>query len=648
MIRVAKGQLRFGEQVLFRDLDFVVPDGGRVGLVGRNGAGKTTLLRVLAGEAFLDDGTIETPAREEIGYLPQDLAEVGDDSVVHFLKERASIAPLERELRRLEALIAEGSAGDPALLARYDRTSALFRCRDGFSFEARAAKVLAGLGFSSDALGQPCSVYSGGWKMRLLLASILLADPKTMLLDEPTNHLDTESMEWLEGYLKDYRGTMVVISHDRRFLDKMTFETAELSQGRITLYRGNYSFYLDESVRRREALEKQARRQESEIRRTEEFIERFRYKATKASQVQSRIRQLEKVERLAVENDEASVTLRFSPSPRSGHDVIVLDGVGKSYGDHRVFSDASFAIHRGEKVALVGVNGAGKSTLSRLLAFQEEPTEGTIRRGLNVLPAFFSQESSQNLDYRNTIWQEITNTGSALSERERRNLLGAFLFSGDDIHKAVSVLSGGEKSRLGLLKVLLHPSNFLVLDEPTNHLDRVTKELFQQALLAYDGTLILVSHDRHFLDDLAQRVIEIRNGQVLDYHGNYSYFIERRKRLLEMEPPEGSPCDGRPPRAPQNEKERKREEARLRNELYRKRQKILVDLEPLEETIEKLEGEKERLEKALCDPSVLADSEQVKELMIALDETRKAIDDKLPRWEDLMEQLEAIDGEASS
>ncbi|MDD4364589.1 MAG: ABC-F family ATP-binding cassette domain-containing protein [Synergistales bacterium] len=645
MIRIAEGQLRFGERILFKDLGFAVPDGGRVGIVGRNGAGKTTLLRVLAGETFLDGGTVEVPPREEIGYLPQDLAELGVAIVSDFLKERAGIASLERELRRLETLIADSSGEDASLLSRYDHVSALFRSRDGFSFEARAAKVLSGLGFGPDALSQPCDAFSGGWKMRLLLASILLAEPKTMLLDEPTNHLDTESMEWLEGYLRDYRGTLVVISHDRRFLDKMTFETAELSLGRITLYRGNYSYYLDESARRKETLEKQARRQETEIQKTEQFIERFRYKATKASQVQSRIRQLEKVERITLEGEAAAAVLRFPPCLRSGFDVVRLSAVSKSYGTHQVFGDVSFTIHRGEKVALVGVNGAGKSTLSRLLAFEEEPTEGTVHRGLNVLPAFFSQESSRNLDYRNTIWQEVTSTGSELSERERRSLLGAFLFSGDDIHKPVSVLSGGEKSRLGLLKVLLRPSNFLVLDEPTNHLDMATKEIFQQALMAYDGTLVIVSHDRHFLDDLAVRIIEIRRGKVHDYHGNYSYFIERRKALLELEGAEAPPSGEAPARSVQTERERKRDEARRRNELYRRRQEVLAELKPLEALIDDMEAEKNRIEETLCDPSVLADSERVGKLMIALDETRKAIESHLPRWESLMERLEAVEAE---
>ena len=639
MIRITKGQLRFGERVLFRDLSLAVPDGGRLGLVGRNGAGKTTLLRILAGETSLDEGIVETPPREETGYLAQDLAEMGSAIVVDFLKERASLAPLESELRRLEALIAE-NVSDASLLARYDRVNAKVAALDGFSFEARAAKVLAGLGFPTGSLGRSCDAFSGGWKMRLMLAAILLAAPKTMLLDEPTNHLDTESLEWLEGYLRDYRGTLVVISHDRRFLDKTTFETAELALGRITLYKGNFSYYLQESVRRKEALEKEAQRQDAEIKRTEQFIERFRYKATKATQVQSRIKQLEKIERIEIEADAATAALRFPPCPRSGHDVVAVEGASRRYGDLEVFRDASFTLHRGEKVALVGVNGAGKSTLSRLLAFQEEPSEGTVTKGLNVFPAFFSQESSRNLDYGNTVWQEVTATGSLLSEVQRRSLLGAFLFSGEDIHKPVSVLSGGEKSRLGLLKILLSPSNFLVLDEPTNHLDMATKELFQQALLGYDGTLVIVSHDRHFLDDLAARVIEIRQGQIYDYHGNYSYFIERRARLLELETP-GTTAERET--SPSTERERKRDEARRRNEIYRRRQEILIDLGPLEARIETLEKRKREIEEALCDSQILADSEKVRSLMIALDETKGEIESRLPLWEELMERLEAIE-----
>ncbi len=646
MIRFHDVHLSFGEKTLFRGLSWSIPDRCRVGLVGRNGAGKTTLLRILYGEQEPDSGTVEMTGSPVVGYLPQDLKELGEDVLIEYLKRSAGLEEVEARLRDCQReleLQADDEKACRKLMAEQDRLYARLHAKDGFTFEARARKILSGLGFRDGDHERNCREFSGGWKMRVLLAALLLQEPEIMLLDEPTNHLDTESMEWLEGYLRDYPGTIITISHDRRFLDNITTETAELSLGRITVYKGNFSYYLGASAQRKEALEKQHRLQQEEIKKTQDFIERFRYKATKAKQVQSRVRQLEKMEVVEIETDAPDVVMAFPDCPRSGHEVVVARDLAKSYGEHRVFRDVSLAVHRGEKVALVGVNGAGKSTLSRLLSLQEEPTGGEVVLGHNVQMGFFSQESAKNLDYRNTIWEEVKAAGGDFLEPQRRDLLGAFLFRGDEIHKAIPVLSGGEKSRLALLKLLLQPTNFLILDEPTNHLDIATKELFQRALLQYMGSLVIVSHDRYFLDDLVDRVIEIADGQLKNYPGNYSYFIDKRARDRETEPlqdlPPGPAGKKRSP-SPPSAKDQKRLEAERRNRIYRETRKIREELEPLEERIQTLEDRKVEVEELLCSPDVLGDSDRIQKLMLELKGINEEIESSYPRWEELMEKLE--------
>ena len=534
MIYLRDVSLSFADRKIFDRITWTINDRGRVGLVGDNGTGKTTLLRAILGAVDLDGGAIEIPDRKRttIGYLPQDLVELDPVPLMDYLRQKSGIAELEAELKRCEGNLTSSAADDPdheRLLKEYETASARFHARDGYAFEAQAKQMLAGFGFRNSDFTKNCADFSGGWKMRIMLAVILLSRPDIMLLDEPTNHLDTESLEWLESWLKDYPGTIVAIAHDRVFLDKIVTVIAELANRTITLYKGNYSYYLQEKERRREALKKEMELQRAEIKRLREFIERFRYKATKASQVQSRVKQLEKFEILREEGSGRTVTIRFPESPRSGKEVLAVRRLAKSYGDLNVFHDVTFTLYRGEKAAVVGVNGAGKSTLSRILSGDETPTSGEVTAGLNVKMAFFSQESAQNLNYRQTIWEEVNAAGTRSNDQERRNLLGAFLFSGDDIHKPISVLSGGEKSRLALLKILLTDTNLLILDEPTNHLDIKTREIFQNALLNYHGTILIVSHDRYFLDCLVDRVFELRDGICHEYRGNYSYFIEKRR-----------------------------------------------------------------------------------------------------------------------
>ncbi len=648
MINISDVSLRYGERVVLKNISWAAPDGSRIGLVGSNGAGKTTLLRMIAGEQAPDSGTISVSKGDRVGYLPQDLVEIPDVPVLDFLRSRTGIAEIEAGLERAAHELAEASpdSGEfERLLARHESLMRMYEIRDGFAFEAMARKVLKGLGFSGEDHLARCGTFSGGWKMRLLLASILLDSPDVLLLDEPTNHLDTESMEWLEGWLSAFAGTIIAVSHDRRFLDSVCSGIAELSLGEISLFRGNFSSYVDEREKKIEELQRTQKLQREEIARLGQFIERFRYKASKASSVQSRVKRLEKIQLVEIEEDTNQVRFHFPPTARSGLDVLVLQDASKNYGEKEVLRGVSLTVQRGEKIALVGVNGAGKSTLSRILGRVEEPTSGSLRVGHNVNIAYYSQESSQNLDYSRTVWETVSSKSAAWNEREKRNLLGAFLFGGDSIHKSVAVLSGGEKSRLALLKLMLEDANVLVLDEPTNHLDMRTKDLFQRALLEFDGTLVIVSHDRYFLDNLATRVVEIYDGELISYPGNYSWFIEKRRERIDSDPryfeDDGTVRDAGTTR--DSTKTRRRADAQRRNELYRKKKIVLDAMAPLEGLIERLEDEQSECDSLLCDPSVLADSARVTSLLIQRDEASRQIERLLKKWEELAEEVDRIE-----
>ena len=625
MISLENISIGFQEKVLFDNLNWRITRGSRIGLVGNNGTGKTTLFRAIVGVIQPDKGNITLPRNRRIGYLPQDLIELKNNiNLVSYLREKSGIAKLEHSLKvceeHLTSLSAESNKYQTAL-KKYEKITNLFEHRGGYTFSTQAHKVLKGLGFREKDFTRQCSEFSGGWKMRIILASILLSSPDIILLDEPTNHLDTESLEWLESWLLNFSGTIMVISHDRYFMDKLMTQIAELAHQRLTIYQGNFSYYLKEKEKRHELLQKEAKNQQEKIAKTEDFIERFRYKNTKAAQVQSRIKMLEKIQIIKIDKAPKKAAIYFPKCPRSGDKVVSVENLAKRYEEIAVFKGLNFTLHRGEKVALVGVNGAGKSTLSRLLSKREKPTAGTVNLGHKVNLAFFSQESSENLNYNNSIWEEISAEPSSMTTGERRNLLGAFLFSGDAIYKPISVLSGGEKSRLSLAKILMQESNFLILDEPTNHLDIVTKELFQQALLKYSGTILIVSHDRFFLDNLIGRVIEIREGKIYDYPGNYSYFIEKRTQLLaevDNSTITIKNAQSSKPRIKTLNKLKKQKEAEERNRLYRRNKDILDKLKSVEEEIKVLEGNKADVESQLCNPTILKNSRKVQNLMIDL------------------------------
>jgi len=627
MISLENISIGFPEKILFDNLNWRIPRGSRIGLVGDNGTGKTTLFRTIVGLVQPDKGNITVPRNQRIGYLPQDLIELKSNiDLISYLKEKSGIAKLEHSLKACEehlASLSTESNNYRAVLKKYEKITNTFEHRGGYTFSVQAHKVLKGLGFQEKDFTRQCTEFSGGWKMRIILASILLSSPDIVLLDEPTNHLDTESLEWLEGWLLNFSGTMIVISHDRYFMDKLMTQIAELAHQRLTIYQGNFSSYLKEKGNRHELLQKEAKNQQEKIAKTEAFIERFRYKNTKATQVQSRVKMLEKMQIIKIDKAPKKAAIYFPKCPRSWEKVVSVENLAKKYEKIPVFSGLNFTLHRSERVALVGVNGAGKSTLSRLISTRERPTAGTVHLGHKVNLAFFSQESSENLNYNNSVWEEISAESSSMTSGERRNLLGAFLFSGDAIYKSISILSGGEKSRLALAKILMQESNFLILDEPTNHLDIITKELFQRALLKYSGTILIVSHDRFFLDNLITRVIEIRDGRIYDYPGNYSYFIEKRAQLLADT--NNDNLSTKTKRVEQSKlkiktlnKLKKREEAEGRNRIYRQNKDILDRLKSVEEEIKLLEKNKVSLENQLCDPIILKDSMKVQNLLIDL------------------------------
>lgn len=646
MIYFRNVSLSFLDKKLFDNINWTIHPRSRIGLVGENGTGKTTLFRAILEQVHLDSGMIEIPGRKQkvFGYLPQDLVELEPVALIDFLKQKSGIAAIEESIRDLEhqlSMVKQNTSEYSEISQKYSDALSHFSAMDGYAFEARAKQVLKGFGFKENDFTQNCDLFSGGWKMRILLTSILLAKPDIMLLDEPTNHLDTESMEWLEAYLKDYPGTIIVISHDHFFLDKIALQIAELSSCNIHIYKGNYSHYLIEKEKRHAALKKEMEMQKAQIKKIEEFVERFRYKATKATQVQSRLKMLGKFSAVTLEAKTKSVTMKFPEGKKSVREVIQVTDVGHRYGSLEVFSNLNFTLFRGDKVAFVGVNGSGKSTLSRLLSLSEQPSQGSVKYGDEVNMAFFSQESSRNLNYQNTIWEEINSVPANASDQEKRNLLGAFLFSGDDIFKSISVLSGGEKSRLALLKIMLLDTNFLILDEPTNHLDIKTKDIFQNALINYHGTVAIVSHDRYFLDHLVNKVFELKDGAISYYNGNYSYFIEKRGQTVTSTGSENT-AQTAPKSQAYKTKEKKRLEAEERNKTYKVRAALEKELSALEKNIASLEAKKSDYETELCDPESHKDPAKIKKINLEL----KTIDGNLEKsyntWTELNSEMERI------
>jgi ATP-binding cassette subfamily F protein 3 len=533
MIQLSGAGKRFGDKLLFENTDWLLTPQDRIGLVGANGTGKSTLMKILAGLEVLDYGSITVAKGISAGYLPQDGLElVGRTVFAECMSVFDDLRAIEQEMEDLTRRMSELSHESQAyaqVADRYHRLEHEFRTRDGFAIEAKVGAVLTGLGFRPENWSRLTDEFSGGWQMRLALAKLLLQKPNLLLLDEPTNHLDLEARNWLEEYLSNYPYAFVLISHDRYFLDVTVKKTVEIWNQRVYFYTGNYDKYLAEKTQRREQLEAAYRNQRERIEQLEVFINRFRYQATKAKQVQSRIKELEKMDRIEIPPEEKTIHFSFPQPKPSGRIVAEFKNVAKSFGPKLVFRDVNFMIERGDRIALVGVNGAGKSTLIKLLAGTEAVTEGEYKIGHNVEADYFAQDQYKDLNPDSRILDDISEISAHSTQTELRSLLGCFLFQADDVFKRIGVLSGGERGRYALLRMLLRPSNFLLLDEPTNHLDMRAKDILLEALAAYSGTVVLVSHDRYFIDKLATSVFEIGNGRVEVYRGNYEDYRWRKE-----------------------------------------------------------------------------------------------------------------------
>src|ERR1022692_469702 len=529
MIQLTGAGKRYGPKILFENADWLVTPNERAGLVGANGTGKSSLLKVLAGMEGLDSGSAVTQKGVTIGYLPQEGLSLSGRSVfAECMTVFADLRALEDEQEQLAHRMSELDPESPEygqVADRFHQSESEFRARDGYAVEAQAGIVLSGLGFPQRDWKRRTEEFSGGWQMRIALAKLLLAKPNLLLLDEPTNHLDLEARNWLEEYLLQYPFAYILISHDRYFLDVTIDRTVEIWNKRLTIYQGNYSKYLSQKDERRAQLQAAYRNQRLQIEHLEAFINRFRAQATKAKQVQSRIKELEKIERIEIPEEEPVIHFKFPQPPPSGRMVVETEGLSKSYGAKQVLSNVRFSIERGDRVALVGVNGAGKSTLIKLLTGADAPTSGLVRLGHNVVAEYFAQDQYKVLDGDARMLDDISRAALKVPEQALRSLLGCFLFSGDDVFKPLGVLSGGERNRYALARILVSPSNFLLLDEPTNHLDMRAKDVLLEALAAFSGTVVFVSHDRYFIDRLATRVLEVENSAVTSHEGNYEDYL---------------------------------------------------------------------------------------------------------------------------
>jgi ATP-binding cassette subfamily F protein 3 len=539
MIHLTGISKQHGAQILFQNASFQILPGSRSGLVGPNGAGKSTIFRLITGEEQPDGGEISCAKKTVIGYFSQDVGEMsGRSALAEVMAASARTMALGAEIKAMEAAMCEPMEDDAlaSLLERYGDAQEEFEHRGGYDLENRAQAVLTGLGIGPDAYGRPVESFSGGWKMRIALARILTLNPDVLLLDEPTNHLDVESIVWLEEWLaSEFKGALLMTSHDRDFMNRLVTRIIEVAGKTVTTYGGNYDFYLREREIRREQLLASHRRQQEMLAKEEEFIARFAARASHAAQVQSRVKKLEKIDRIDIPAEQKTIRFEFAAPPRSGDDVVKIEGLGKTWplpegGELSVFGGVSGLIRRQEKIAVVGVNGAGKSTFLKVLTGQSAPSAGSVVLGANVHLGYFSQHAMDILDPKKSVFATVQEALPQASIGVIRNLCAAFLFQGDDVDKRVDKLSGGEKSRLVLATLLARPLNFLVLDEPTNHLDIQSREILLEALRKFAGTVILVSHDRHFLRCLVNRVFEIDHGEMRVYEGDYEYYLHKTGR----------------------------------------------------------------------------------------------------------------------
>jgi len=647
MIFLRNLKLQYAERYILRDASASIGPNDRIGLVGSNGAGKTTLLRILTAEEAPDDGSIDKANHATIGYLPQDgivssgksLFDETENAFSDILDLRNRIDEATCELQSLHT----DSDAYQKLLEEIGGWERTLENRGIEKLPSLIESVLQGLGFAAQDMNRPTETFSGGWQMRIALAKLLLAKPSLLLLDEPTNHLDITSQRWLEKYLKRYEGAILMVSHDRAFLDEICQRTFELSQGCLSVYQGNYSQYLAQSKARKEQMSRSFKNQQKEIERTERFIERFRFKASKASQVQSRIKALDKIERIEIESEEEAIAFSFPPSPRSGQTVIELENIEKSFGELNVFKKASIRIERGDRIAVVGVNGSGKSTLAKIIAGIEPFQSGERELGPNTLIAYFAQHQAEELDPELSVLETLENSESGQSTTQLRTALGAFLFHGDDVFKKTRILSGGERNRLALAKILTRKANFLVLDEPTNHLDMHSQAALQKALASYDGAFLIVSHNRAFVDSIVTKTLEIRKDGLSLYPGNVSDYLEHLEEQLDQISGESASETLRQQSTANTQltpKQRRQARAALVAELspIRKRH------DAVEKRIADIEISQRELEAKMSDPDYFKLPE-AKESMLRHDKDEKILESLYEDWNQLADQLQSKEEE---
>ncbi len=606
----------------------------KIGLIGLNGKGKTTLLRIIHGDIQPDSGTIEKANDCTIGFLNQDLLSYQSDDSILTVAMEAFREAVDIQ-RQIEATLSQMETDySDKLLNRLTRLQEEFERLDGYSMQARAEEILEGIGFRTDQLQRPLREFSGGWRMRVMLARLLLERPALLLLDEPTNHLDLPSIRWVENYLKNYEGAVIVVSHDRTFLNNTVTRIVEVANKTLTLYEGNYDFYVKEKELRTEIQKNAYENQQQHIRQTERFIERFKAKATKARQVQSRIKALNRMERIEeVADDTAVVNFRFRFNKQSGRHVVTLKNVSKAFGELKILENTDAQIMRGDKIALIGANGLGKSTLLRIIAGQET-VQGTVETGYNVITAFYAQHQLEALTLNNEILDELRQSGSGKTDQELRNILGCFLFTGDDVFKKIKVLSGGEKSRVALAKTLISEANFLMLDEPTNHLDMISENILIQALQQYEGTFVVVSHNRHFINQVANKIWYIEDRKIKEYPGTfeeYEYWLGKQEKAGLETAKTNQPPKTRPAKKPIN------------NDKTREAKALHQQLNRLEESIQQLEEQKATVEEQLSEPANYGNPDRLAELSSRFDQLEKELASLQADWDDLAGQIDAME-----
>jgi ATP-binding cassette, subfamily F, member 3 len=676
MIQIEEASKSFGGQVVFRDLTWHITRGQRVGLVGPNGAGKTTLCRILTDEMEVDSGQVRRAKSTTIGYLPQDLVAAGDGSVLgHLLAGFPDLQRLEEEMEVLAGEMAEvESEASEELMERYGDLQHQYEVLGGYHLETRAKAILGGLGFAPDDFHAPLATLSGGWRMRVALGRLLLQSPDLLLLDEPTNHLDLESLQWLEDFLAAYEGTVVIISHDRYFLNRVVDRIAELELGRFSLYVGDYDDYQAQKLTRQEQLVAAQKSQAEQIEKMERFIRKFRYKATKARQVQSRIKQLDKIDRVEVIRAPKRIHFRFPQPGRSGTVVGELRKVHKAYGETVVYRGVDFRLLRADRVALVGPNGAGKSTILKIIAGVLPFEAGERIVGHNATVHYYAQHQLDALNPQNSVLEELASVADMEMQPRLRGILGAFLFSGDSVEKPVAVLSGGEKSRLALAKMLLRPASLLCLDEPTNHLDVTAREILEEALDQFEGTMLFISHDRYFINRIATKVVEVRNGRLAEYAGDYDYYLEKREeekagsrtpstvegpraesrgarqepsrepRAARPEPQVKPSAKGQPMELPAPKprtREARRAETEARQRKSREMGPLKARLKETEAEIARIETRVRELTDQMANPELYKDGERAREVARERRDLEGQVGTLYGKWEELAVRIES-------